>query len=233
MPDRRRHAAVLARSRRVRRHDPREAVLDALVQVVARRGYERTTLAEVLALARVPEPVFAEHFEDKRDCLLAALDRSIARLGVAIELRVDPSAPWPQRIGAGLRALLSGLAERPQEASLICVECLAAGDPASARLRRALASAVPELELGRREGAGAGSEADPGDPAARARRPCDMSHLPALTSEALVGGIASILHRRVLNGEIAELPELLPDLLYFALMPYLGHERALALSRAG
>ena len=54
-----------------------------------------------------------------------------------------------------------------------------------------------------------------------------------------MGGIDSILHRRALEGRIAELPALHPDLTYFALLPYLDHERALAVaatstaSRAG
>ena len=56
----------------------------------------------------------------------------------------------------------------------------------------------------------------------------DIAHLPPQTSEAIVGGIASILHRRVLEDHTSELPALLPDLSYFALLPYLGHERALA-----
>jgi hypothetical protein len=91
------------------------------------------------------------------------------------------------------------------------VECLSAGEPAIARLRSAMASFVPILEEGRRS---AGS-------------PEDTDHLPPQTSEAVVGGIASILHRRVLEDRTSELPALLRDLLYFALMPYLGHERAL------
>ena len=41
-------------------------------------------------------------------------------------------------------------------------------------------------------------------------RPDSLSceHLPSQTSEAIVGGIASILHRRALEGRIAELPAL-------------------------
>jgi hypothetical protein len=55
-----------------------------------------------------------------------------------------------------------------------------------------------------------------------------IEHLSPHTAEGIVGGIAAIVHRRVLEENTAELPALLPDLLYFALMPYLGHERALA-----
>jgi hypothetical protein len=57
--------------------------------------------------------------------------------------------------------------------------------------------------------------------------------LPAQTSEAIVGGVLSILHRRALQGEIDGLPELHRDLTYFALLPYLEHRRAAALADGG
>jgi len=63
------------------------------------------------------------------------------------------------------------------------------------------------------------------------RSQCPNSeHLPPQTSEAIVGGIASILHRRVLQGNTDELPALHADLTYFALLPYLDHERAVVVA---
>ena len=50
--------------------------------------------------------------------------------------------------------------------------------------------------------------------------------MPPATDEAVVGGIASLLGRRTIAGEVADLGELLPDLLEFALTPYLGTEAA-------
>jgi AcrR family transcriptional regulator len=218
MLDRRDLAAVLEPSAPVRSADPRRDILDALVQTIALRGYDRTTIDRVLSLAKVPAPVFDEHFEDKQDCLLAALDELIARIAGAVSERVDDSAPWSERVRIGLQTLLAAFADDPDGARVAFVECLSAGEPAIARVRSAMARAIPMLEDGRsrsrRDGA---TEAPSPDP----------DHLPPQTSEAIVGGIASILHRRVLEGHTAELPALLPDLLYFALMPYLGHECAL------
>lgn len=213
MLDRRRCAVALEPSSLVR--DPRRRALDAFVRTVAREGYDRAGIEEVLALAEVPEPVFYEHFEDKQDCMLAALDEQIRWIGDTIFERVEGSTSWSERVRLGLQALLEALACDPEGARLTLVECLGAGDPAIARIRSAMASFVPALEQGRHR-----AGADGGVP--------DISHLPPQTSEAIVGGIASILHRHALDGEVAALPALLPDLLYFALMPYLGHERALA-----
>lgn len=218
MLDRRRCAVALEPSSLI--GDPRRRALNAFVQTVAREGYDRTTIEAVLVLAKIPEPVFYEHFEDKQDCMLAALDEQIRRIEHMISERIDSSKPWPERVRRGLQALLAALAGDPSGARVTLVECLSTGEPAIARLRSAAASFVPILEEGRRCSGGRGEDDEAPAP--------DTDHLPPQTSEAVVGGIASIIHRRVLESHTAELPALLPDLLYFALMPYLGHERALA-----
>jgi AcrR family transcriptional regulator len=221
MLDHRHRAAVLepfapARPADPRRADPRREILDALVRTIALRGYDRTTIDRVLALAEVPGPVFDEHFADKQDCLLAALDDLLARIEMAISAQIDATTPWSERVRIGLRTLLVVLACHPDEARVALVECLSAGEPAGAYVRSAVARLVPALEVGRTSEA----EAPAGE--------TDHHYCPPpQTSEAVIGGIASILHRRVLEDSTAELPSLLPDLLYFALMPYLGHDRAL------
>jgi AcrR family transcriptional regulator len=201
-------AVALEPSTAARRGDPRRRILDALIATVAERGYDRTTLERVQHVAGVPAPVFDEHFENKQDCFLQAFDELIGRLQCTVLECAARPLPWPERIRLGLQTLLRGLAAHPDGARLAMVESLSAGEPALERLRCALASFVPILEEG------------------VALAP-DAQHLSPLTSEAVVGGIAAIVHRRVLEGHTAELPALLPDLLYFALMPYLGHHRAL------
>lgn len=220
MLDRRDLAVALAPPAPARPADPRRDILDALVRTIALRGYDRTTIDRVLLAADVPAPVFDEHFEDKQDCLLAALDELIAEIERAISTRIDDSARWPERVLIGLETLLAAFAGNPDGARVALVECLGAGEEAIARVRAAIAKAIPVIEGGRL-----------GERDAETSAP-DTAHLPVQTSEAVVGGIASILHRRVLEGRTCELPALLPDLLYFALMPYLGHERALTASES-
>ncbi len=215
----RRDLAVVLEPPAPSRDDPRRRIVDALVHSVAHRGYERTTIGHILRVADVPAAMFDEHFEGKQDCLLATLDELIARIERAIFERIDGSACWSEQVRAGLQTLLAALAGDPDGARVMLVECLSAGEPAIARVRSAIAKAVPILECGRLQAGEAGADAP------------NTDHLPAQTSEAVIGGIASILHRRALDGHTAQLPALLPDLLYFALMPYLGHERALAISR--
>jgi AcrR family transcriptional regulator len=199
--------------------NPLRFIFDALIETVALRGYDRTTIERVLSVAQIPAPVFDEHFENKQDCFLQALDELVDRLERRLLESLTQTASWPERIELGLRTLLVALAEQPDGARVAMVECLSAGDASVARLHSALARFLPILEEGRAYGVEEGLTGG--------------EQLPPQTSEAVLGGIASIVHRRALEGHTAELPALLPDLLYFALMPYLGQERAIAAAGLG
>jgi AcrR family transcriptional regulator len=189
--------------------DPRKRLLDAMIETVALRGYDRTTVSRVLSSADVQEAVFREHFRDKRHCFFEAVDDLISRTErSALEQFLRPT-PWPERVRLALESLLRALARHPDGARVVFVEMLSAGPAACERHRSALALFTSLIEEGR----------------SHAQTP---EYLPPQTSEAIVGGIASILHRRVLEGNTVELPALHADITYFALLPYLDHERALA-----
>ncbi len=190
------------------RPDPRVRITQALIATVAYRGYDRTTVERVLQTADVPGAIFEEHFLNKEDCFLLALDGLIARMQVAVLAEIRDAEDWPERVRRGLAALLHELSTDPEGARVWMVESLSAGASAAERQRVALGFLARLLEEGR----------------PHAAYPEQLSpHI----SEALVGGIAAILHRRILEERTNELPGLLADLAYFALVPFLGHHRAL------
>jgi AcrR family transcriptional regulator len=193
------------------RRDPRRRLLEAMIEAVALRGYDRTTVSRVLLVAGLEEAVFSEHFRDKRDCFNQALDGLIGRGERATLELLELDAPWAERVRLGLERLLAALAGDPAAARVLLVEMLGAGPEACERQRVALRPFIALMQQGRTESAGA-------------------AQLPAQTSEAIVGGVVSILHRRALQGQTGELPALCADLTYFALLPYLDHERALAVA---
>jgi AcrR family transcriptional regulator len=196
-----------------RSRNPRTRVLDAMIATASYRGYDRTTVERVLQTAEVPAALFDEHFANKEDCFLQALDALIARTESRVLEAVGRAVPWPERVRSGLMALLSALAEDPDGARVVLVECLSAGPAASERHFALMRLFPPLLEEGRFHCA-------------------DPDHLPACISEAMVGGIASILHHRALTDRTGELPRLCGELAYFALLPYLGHHRALVAAYA-
>lgn len=193
------------------RPDPRRRLLDTMIETVALRGYDHTTVSRVLSSADIEETVFSEHFRDKRDCFMQAVDDLIGRAELAALELFQRDVPWPERMRLALESLLRALASHPDGARVVLVEMLSAGPAACERHRSALALFTSLVEQGRADST-------------------DAEHLPAQTSEAIVGGIASIVHRRVLQGATAELPTLHADLTYFALLPYLDHERACAVA---
>ncbi len=193
--------------------NPRIRVLDAMIATASYRGYDRTTVERVLQTAGVPAALFEEHFANKEDCFLQALDAVIARTESRVQEAAQRAVPWPERVRAGLEALMRALAEDPDGARVVLVECLSAGPAASERHYALLRIFPPLLEEGRFHCA-------------------DPDHLPSYISEAMVGGIASVLHHRALADRTGELPRLCGDLAYFALLPYLGHHRAMVAAYA-
>lgn len=192
----------------LQRGDPRQRMLDAMIHTVAQRGYERATISRMLTCAELPEAVFSEHFNDKHDCFMQALDELITKAErAAIEHFARPVS-WPERVKGALRDLLDVLASNEDAARVLFVELLSAEPAALERQRQALELFTSLVEQG------------------RSLAPCD-EHLAPQTSEAIVGGIASILHRRALQGEVAQLPALLPDLVYFVLLPFLDQSEAM------
>lgn len=196
-----------------RRADPRARLLESVIATVAYRGYDRTTVERVRQLAEVPAAVFEEHFEHKEDCFVQALDEFVESVELRIVAQLGREATWPERVRSGLAALLDSLAEDADGARAALVECLSAGTAASER-HWALVRIFPALlEEGRFHSA-------------------YPDLLPEGIADALVGGILGILHRRALDDRTGELPRLLGDLAYFALLPYLGHHRAIVAAYA-
>jgi AcrR family transcriptional regulator len=185
---------------------------EALYQV----GYQKTTVSLIGERASVSKSDFYKHFESKDDCFFAAYEEAIGQIRQEVvgACSKHDEAAWAPRVRDGIAALLTFLAGDPALASLSLVEGLRAGRGVYDRYQAAVESFVPHLRLG-------APAAPDGEP------------VPVATDEAVVGGIASLLGRRVLAGEAERLDQLLPDVLEFALTPYLGAAEARRIISAG
>lgn len=187
----------------------RERLLEAMLRVAAAKGYEATTVNDVIEVAGVSRATFDEMFEDKSACFLeayeAVFDVLVAHVTAAFESAAGE--PWPERIAAGLRAMVGLLSVEADIARLSMVEVTAAGDDARARYRAALSRFTPFLEEGR-EYSKQGEE------------------LPADTARFAIGGATSMIFDEIRAGRGPELKRILPDLVFAVLMPYLGPEEA-------
>jgi AcrR family transcriptional regulator len=187
----------------------RNRIHQAMIEVVSERGYPETRVVDVIGVAGVSRKTFYELFDSKEDCFLAAYDVLLENLlgeaGNAFESK--PGAPWAERMGAALEALLAHLAAHPEEARFAIVEVLAAGPKALARRDAALRQFTGFLESGRAE---------------------TTVELPGITSIAIAGGINELLYSEILHGAVGRLPSRLPDLMFWVTLPFLGAEGAMA-----
>jgi AcrR family transcriptional regulator len=138
----------------------RERLLRAIVVCVSQRGYNDTTIADVVALARTSRSAFYEHFADKEQCFLEAYRQMTtafikASLQAAAEL-----AGWQEKLDAGIATYFRFMAEHPEVAISTVVEVHGAGRAGLQERERALRQWVRTIEgvavLARRAGAAIG-----------------------------------------------------------------------------
>jgi len=190
----------------------RERIVTALVDTVAERGYNATTVAHITKAASVSRRTFYEHFADKEACFLAAYEMVADHIVFSMRAAAEAFEEWPQQVRAALATMLRFLAGEPELARLCMIEPAAAGGEIAARHRASMHGMVEILKAGR-----------PGHTG---------SHpLPEATEETLVGGIVSLIVREISAGRTEQLENLLPDLVELTLAPYVGPDEAERLAR--
>jgi AcrR family transcriptional regulator len=188
-------------------NNQRQRILDAVADVVSLAGYQGMSVEEIVGAAGVSRRTFYDNFKSKEDAFLTAYDTISVELIGAVKVAYDASESFPEGVIACLQTFLEFVAAHPHYADACIVEVLAAG-PAALERRNAVMRALAELLHD-------GAQAVP-----NSARP------PKLTAETIVGGMYEIVYSRVLQGRTTELPDLLPDLAYSMMLPYLGHANA-------
>jgi AcrR family transcriptional regulator len=194
----------------------RERLIAGLTEVLYEVGYEKTTVSLIGRRAAVSKSDFYKHFESKDDCFYAAYDSAIERIRAQVlkGCRRGSGEAWPPRVRDALATLLATLAADPPLASISLVEGLRAGPRMYDRYQAALETFVGFLREGAPPAPGGGE-------------------VPRATDEAIVGGIAALLGRRVLARETEQIGKLLPQVTEFALTPYLGTDGARRIVSSG
>jgi len=187
----------------------RQRLINGLTQGLYEVGYQKTTVSLIGQRAAVSKSDFYKHFESKDECFVAAYDAAIERIRGQLVAACDEAdgQAWSQHMSDAIEALLKLFAAEPALASIALVEGLRAGRGVYDRYQAAIESFV---ELMR-----------------KTEPPSTLgAKVPEATDEAIVGGIAAMLGRRVLAGETEQLTELFPEILEFVLGAYLGAEEA-------
>jgi AcrR family transcriptional regulator len=177
----------------------RRAITDALAELCVEQGYRATTIADVVARARTSRNTLYEYFDNGEQIFLTLLDRAIGELVDRTKLACRDTEP-EERVEAGLAAVLAWVAEEPVPAYACFVEATCATPESFRRYLEAITEFATLL---------------------RGNVPTEIPR-PSSTEESLVGGVASILRFRIVNGEAKGAPELLPELTNFLRLPFLA-----------
>jgi AcrR family transcriptional regulator len=188
----------------------RERLLNGVVEAVVEHGYNATTIANLIEAASVSRRTFYEHFAGKEECFLAAYEMIVAHIGGALS-EGEARPAWPDRVRAELATLLRIFAADPTVARFVLVESLAAGGEVAERHRASLRCVAALL---------------------RPEAPAADDALAEAREQALVGGISTLVVRRLKAGEADRLEEMLPDLHELVLTSYLGRREAQRLARS-
>jgi AcrR family transcriptional regulator len=190
-------------SREVLARHQRERVLSNVIPVFARRGYQATTVDDLLAAGKVGVGNFYSLFEGKEDCFLAAFDWVLASIRGRIDDAYRDAKTWPEGALLGLRELIVYVCAEPVATRIVLVEAQAAGPAATARYEALLDEVTARLRSGRRRGVA---------------RP----DLPQRFEQTSIAGLAYYLQQCLLGASTLDPAALLGEVAPLVLEPIVG-----------
>jgi AcrR family transcriptional regulator len=188
----------------------RDRLLDAMAKTVEAKGFA-VTVTEVCKAAKVSTKNFYDHFADKEECFMAAFDRGVMLLQRSMIAAYAHPDRWPFRIRRGIEVLLHLLAAEPAFANLAIVEMFSAGPRGRESSRQLSRQYLRFFD----------------DAPVRA----DQPRVPPVVVEAVVAGVFGLLFDYVSMKRTAELTDLLPEVTYFVLVPFIGPREAAKVAR--
>ncbi|HKF82215.1 MAG TPA: hypothetical protein VKB23_04560 [Solirubrobacterales bacterium] len=157
--------------------------------------------------AEVSVAEFEAEFDGKDECLFAAYDDLTERVVARASADCDGSDPWPDRVRVGLESLLHAVAAYPEMARALTRSFPGIRPAAYERYVALLSRFVPVMREGR-EYSGVEEE------------------LPGEVELLAVGAAEAIIFGEVDAGRAERLPQMMPEILFSILVPFMGPDRA-------
>ena len=179
----------------------RERLLRAMASCASELGYQNTTVADVVRVAKTSRSAFYEHFADKQECFLEVYRRTTATyIGASIEAAAAVE-PWREKLEAGISRYFEWMAEHPEVARITIIEIHEAGrDGLAARsdaLRQWIRTIAGVAILARRAGE-------------------ELPELDEVGFAAIILTAEAYVHDYARRGRIARVPEKAPAVIALA-----------------
>ncbi|MGB7588839.1 MAG: TetR/AcrR family transcriptional regulator [Solirubrobacterales bacterium] len=176
----------------------RERLFAATVACVAAKGYEATTVADVLELSGVSRSAFYDHFRDKEECFLATFEALAAKSMELVDRVLTGEGPLEERARNAMHGLLELMVDQPAAARLCFCDVYAVGERGRQAVERPMESFA--MVIGEAIGQIRGGEA-----------------LPDEMVRAVLGGAQLVIQSHLLRDEVDALPKHAGDLWEWAL----------------
>jgi len=171
-----------------------------MAESCAEKTFPRTTIADIVTRASISRATFYKHFINKRECFDATVEAIAAELEAAASNALGGADSAAEGLRRAVAAVLDALVSQPSHARVFVLEAPMVDPALVSRYRAAVIDAL---------GIVWGSDHMGADPSVSFGR-----------AQVLIASY-------VASERIAELPELQRELVYIALLPFLGQKRAL------
>lgn len=187
--------------------DARERIRRALVELCAERGFAEVTLPLLVDRAGVDAERFARHYEGLEDCFLDVYvdmrEEFMHAVGAAFATRES----WRERMRAAAHAMLLFLLEDEVRARISFVDVLYAGERPMLVRDETMRALFTMIDLGRSE-------------------PAAPPHLTYATAETIGSAIYQRIQTALEHRDLEAMVRGTPEMMCFAVLPYLGPEAA-------
>src|ERR1700753_3969482 len=180
------------------RRDQRERLFAALVASCDEKGYDATSVEDLLRTSGVSRATFYEQFDDKLACFRAAQDEMIAAGIAAVANRLDGQGDPDDRPREALEAFVDLIVEQPAAARMCLVGSYAAGATGIDQIQGAIDWIIRLVRDA-------------------AEQMSDRSAMPSELLRGIIGGFYQVIYGRLRERREGELPDLVPGLWEWAM----------------
>jgi AcrR family transcriptional regulator len=180
----------------------RARILQAIVEIIAERGYAGASVTAVCEHAKLPRRAFYEVFDSREDCFVAVLDDGYRQVRGLITRALEQAECWQDGVRAVLCAVLSFFDAHPELTRVWLIESLSAGSWVLERRARNLQALTQVIVR-------------------RWPTPAGLEELHPVVSVGVMGSIVGVVQAHILTAEPEPLITLLGLLMGLATAPYL------------
>jgi AcrR family transcriptional regulator len=179
----------------------------ALIDLCYERGFAQLTVEDVCRRAEVDRADFDSRYADLEDCFAGTLGECAEEFLARLRAAYEGGGRWQDRLRAVAYATLRHLQDDPVRAHFTIAESFNGGERAQLVRDRVFAALSSFIDDGRYEPGASASISD-------------------ATAQSLNGAVFRHMRVAIENNKSGRFEEVLPELMYAAVLPYLGPEAA-------